>query len=70
MYRKADWALSTYVVLSAVDRPDKRMWRSTAGQVNYAVHDALHDLHPPEGWGVTLVGGAVHAVGIAERIEE
>jgi hypothetical protein len=43
---------------------------SRAGETNESVDVAFRDINVPENWRDTLVGGAVHAVGISGRIAD
>jgi hypothetical protein len=68
-YRRANWALATYVLLTGEFRADEWLWASSIDEPSIGVDYALHDMKLPSTWERTLVGGAVSAVGIAGRIE-
>lgn len=66
-YRKANWALAMYVVLTKLDSPDEWLLGSE-NESSPAIGEALKDMRPHADWQTTLVGGAVQAIGISGRI--
>lgn len=67
-YARADWALATYALLTKFDHPQELLYASNTGSPSPSADLAFRDIRLPEAWPSTLVGGAVHAQGVARRL--